>query len=110
MRPIALVLATILVVGFGIAGPSDAQDIEIEEAPADEDLSDLGARPRGPQAPEVLYGAEGFYGIFAGTYGAEDFSDLKNDIEDVLVDCAVFDNTLGFNARVGDRWLHNMAT
>jgi opacity protein-like surface antigen len=119
MRSIALALAAFLVVGVSTVATAQ-QDVEIEgveiedgvevEEGGEEDLSDLGARPRGPQKPEVLYGASGFYGIIAGTYGLEDFSDLKNDAEDDLNENVDFDNTLGFNLRVGDRWHNNLAT
>jgi opacity protein-like surface antigen len=112
MRPIALALATTLAVGLATVGPLHAQqDVEIEvEVEEEGDLSDLGTRPRGPQAPAILYGAEGFYGIVAGTYGVEDFKNLKNDIEDDLAEAVDFDNTLGFNLRGGYRWHHHLAT
>lgn len=112
MRSIALALATFLVFTVAAVAPARAQEVEIEEEPAEGggDLSDLGARPKGPQAPAVRYGAEGFYAIAAGTYGVEDLKNTKKDIEGQLGGKSELENALGFNLRIGDRWHPNLAT
>ena len=126
MRSIALAMATFLVFVAATVAPARAAgpaDVEIEEAPSDEGGADdimSGPKKREPAAPEIKYGAEGFYGIVAGTYGIEDFHDLTRDVEDNFkgrtcgpsnARCtAEYDNALGFNLRIGDRWHPNLAT
>ena len=126
MRSIALAMATFLVFVAATVAPARAAgpaDVEIEEAPSDEGGADdimSGPKKREPAAPEIQYGAKGFYGIVAGTYGIEDLHDLTRDVEDNFkgrtcgpsnARCtAEYDNALGFNLRIGDRWHPNLAT
>ena len=119
MRFTALALATLIALGVTIstAHRAYAEDIKIEEAPADEDLGDLGSRRPGqqrkPEEPEKTWGNKGFYGIIGGTYAAEDLSNVKNDIKhqqgftDQSID---FSNSGGFNLRAGYRWYTHLAT
>ena len=117
MRSIPLALAAILALVTAAASPALAQqDIEIEEAPADDGaMDDLGVRrpgqQRAPVEPPKIYGTKGFYAILAGTYAAEDLSETKKDIEAQLPlrEDVDFSNSLGFNARAGYRWHPNLA-
>jgi opacity protein-like surface antigen len=115
MRSTALALVALLVFGAAIPVYVHAQaDIEIEEAPSDEGMDDLGTtRPgqkRKPEEPAKVYGTKGFYGIIAGTYAAEDLTETKQDIENEVFDKVDFSNSLGFNIRGGYRVHPNLAT
>jgi hypothetical protein len=112
MRSTTLAVAALFAFTFATAVHAQ-QDVEVEVEVEEEggDLGDLGARPRGPQEPAIQYGAHGVYGIVAGTYAAENFKHLKNELEDDLGDPSLdFENTYGLNLRAGYRWHPNMAT
>jgi len=112
MRSTVLALVALLLLGAATPVYVHAQqDVEIEEAPSDEDLGDLGGpKKRTPEEPAKVYGNKGFYGIIAGTYAAEDFGELKEDIREEIFDKSDFSNTLGFNLRGGYRLHPNLAT
>jgi len=117
MRLTALALATLIVLGvtIGTTHRAHAEDIQIEEAPPDEDLGDLGSRRPGqqrkPEEPAKVWGNKGFYGIVAGTYAAEDLGEIKDSVDDQLnANTNVnFRNSLGFNVRAGYRWHPHLA-
>jgi opacity protein-like surface antigen len=117
MRFTALALATLIALGVTISAAhrAYAQEIQIEEAPADEDLGDLGSRrpgqPRKPQEPEKIWGQTGFYGVIGGTYAAEDLKNVKSQIKTQLNgDTVDFENSGGLNLRAGYRWHPHVAT
>lgn len=119
MRFTALALAMMIALGVTIstAHRAYAEDIKIEEAPADEDMGDLGTRrpgqPRKPEEPEKIWGNMGFYGIIGGLYAASDLKNLKNDIQNQqgITDQSIdFTNSGGFDMRLGYRWHSFLAT